>query len=59
MANREGRIRWGVVGLGNVTVNRFVPALVQSARSTLVACVTRSPESQRGFVEKFALRRAH
>ena len=59
MANREGRIRWGVVGLGNVTVNRFVPALVQSARSTLVACVTRSPESQRGFVEKFALRHAH
>lgn len=59
MANREDRIRWGVVGLGNVTVNRFVPALVQSARSTLVACVTRSPESQRGFVERFALRHAH
>jgi predicted dehydrogenase len=59
MANREGRIRWGIVGLGNVTVNRFVPALVRSTRSTLTACVTRDTEAQRGFVEKFALPRAH
>ena len=59
MPSREGRIRWGVVGLGNVTVNRFVPALVRSARSTLVACVTRDPETRRGFVEKYALRRTH
>jgi 1,5-anhydro-D-fructose reductase (1,5-anhydro-D-mannitol-forming) len=59
MTNREGRIRWGVVGLGNVTVNRFVPALMRSARSTLVACATRSPETQRGFVEKFALAHSH
>lgn len=59
MAIVEDRIRWGVVGLGNVTVNRFVPALMRSTRSTLVACVTRDPESQRGFVEKFAVPRAH
>jgi len=59
MANPEDSIRWGVVGLGNVAVNRFVPALVRSTRSRLVACVTRNPETQRAFVEKFAVPRAH
>jgi 1,5-anhydro-D-fructose reductase (1,5-anhydro-D-mannitol-forming) len=53
------RVRWAVVGLGNVVSNRFAPALLRSAGSALVACASRDAERARAFASRFGEPRVH
>jgi 1,5-anhydro-D-fructose reductase (1,5-anhydro-D-mannitol-forming) len=53
------RTRWAIVGLGNIATNRFAPALLRSARSTLVACASRDPERAKAFASRFGEPRVH
>ena len=59
MATQDNRTGWAIVGLGNVVVNRFAPALVKSPNSALVACATRDVEKARAFAARFGNPRVH
>ncbi len=55
MKHKTDKIRWGIVGLGNVVTSKFAPALARSKRSIITACSTRSLESARQFAQKNAV----
>ncbi|PMQ02038.1 MAG: glucose-fructose oxidoreductase [Dictyoglomus sp. NZ13-RE01] len=46
-------MRWGVVGVGKITRNRFLPALEQVEGAILTAIVTTHPENVKDLAEKY------
>jgi len=42
-------LRWAVVGIGDITTKRVIPAIVSEPRSQLYGVVTRSPEKGRSY----------
>jgi xylose dehydrogenase (NAD/NADP) len=49
------KVRWGVIGLGNVAKEWFLPALLKAENAELGALASRSPEKLSQFVEMFGL----
>jgi predicted dehydrogenase len=58
MNNTNATCRWGIVGLGWVSADFVVPAMVKSPRSKLVACLGSSPEKTQAFAQRFGVERA-
>jgi 1,5-anhydro-D-fructose reductase (1,5-anhydro-D-mannitol-forming) len=52
-------IRWGIAGPGWVASDFIAPAMTDSPRSRIVACVGSSAEKGRAFAAKFGFTRVH
>jgi 1,5-anhydro-D-fructose reductase (1,5-anhydro-D-mannitol-forming) len=52
-------IRWGIIGLGDIAENNFVPALAKAADAQLVSVFSRSAEKGRAFIAKYQVPRAY
>lgn len=52
-------IRWGIIGLGDIAENNFVPALKRAADSQLVSVFSRSAEKGKAFCAKYGVPRAY
>ncbi|MES2187177.1 MAG: Gfo/Idh/MocA family oxidoreductase [Pseudomonadota bacterium] len=50
------KIRWGIIGGGDLAQKSVVPALALTADSELVSVTSRRPESARAFAEKNGIR---
>ena len=59
MANANRPLRWGVIGLGWVATDFFVPAMQGCAGSNLVACLGSSAEKSKAFAARFGIERPH
>lgn len=55
---RDGIIRWGIVGAGNIA-HRFAKSLESEPRSRLVAVSCRGPMKAQAFAEEFGVDAAH
>jgi 1,5-anhydro-D-fructose reductase (1,5-anhydro-D-mannitol-forming) len=52
-------VRWGIIGLGDIAENNFVPALAKAADAQLVSVFSRSAEKGRAFIAKYKVPRAY
>jgi predicted dehydrogenase len=52
-------VRWGIIGLGDIAENNFMPALAQAADAQLVSVFSRSAEKGRAFIAKYGVPRAY
>jgi 1,5-anhydro-D-fructose reductase (1,5-anhydro-D-mannitol-forming) len=52
-------VRWGIVGLGAITIDSIAPAIADCPGSRLVACCGRTPEDTRAFAARFAVPGIH
>ena len=52
-------IRWGIIGLGDIAENNFVPALAKAADAQLVSVFSRSADKGRAFIAKHNVPRAY
>jgi 1,5-anhydro-D-fructose reductase (1,5-anhydro-D-mannitol-forming) len=52
-------VRWGIVGLGDIAENNFLPALAKAADAQLVSVFSRSADKGRAFIAKYGVPRAH
>lgn len=52
-------IGWAVVGIGDITTKRVIPAMLADPRSSLRAAVTRDPARSRAACERFGFERIH
>jgi predicted dehydrogenase len=50
-------VGWAVVGIGDITTKRVLPAIADEPRSKVRAIVTRNPEKNREVCEKFGAER--
>ncbi len=53
------QVRWGIIGLGAITVDSIAPAIADCPGSRLVACCGRTPEDTRAFAQRFAVPGIH
>lgn len=56
-ANQE--VRWGIIGLGAITIDSIAPAIADTPGSRLVACCGRTPEDTRAFAQRFGVPGVH
>lgn len=52
-------IRWGIIGLGDIAENNFVPALKHARDAQLVSVFSRSAEKGKAFCAKYHVPRAY
>lgn len=52
-------IRWGIIGLGNIAENNFVPALKKARDAQLISVFSRSAEKGKAFIAKYGVPRAY
>jgi len=50
-------IRWGIVGIGNISERNFVPALAATAESELVSVCSRTLEKAKAFAARYNVAR--
>ncbi|HYZ31895.1 MAG TPA: Gfo/Idh/MocA family oxidoreductase [Crenalkalicoccus sp.] len=55
----DGRLRWGLVGLGSLAANGIMPAVARSAHAMVTACASRDLASAEAFAARFGIPRAH
>ncbi len=51
-------VRWGIIGLGDIAENNFVPALAKAADAQLLSVYSRSAEKGKAFIAKYGVPRA-
>ena len=59
MQKNQSVVRWGVIGLGEVVVQRIAPAIVDSTHSRLVAAVGSTPEKSQVFARQFDVKNCY
>ncbi len=52
-------IRWGIIGLGDIAENNFLPALAKARDAQLISVYSRSAEKGRAFIAKHGVPRAY
>lgn len=52
-------IRWGIIGLGDIAENNFVPALKHARDAQLVSVFSRSADKGRAFIARHGVPRAY
>jgi 1,5-anhydro-D-fructose reductase (1,5-anhydro-D-mannitol-forming) len=52
-------VRWGIIGLGDIAENNFMPALAKAADAQLVSVFSRSAEKGRAFIATYGVPRAY
>lgn len=52
-------VRWGIIGLGDIAENNFVPALKKARDAQLVSVFSRSLEKGKAFIAKHRVPRAY
>lgn len=52
-------VRWGIIGLGDIAENNFLPALANAADTQLVSVFSRSADKGRAFCAKYRVPRAY
>lgn len=55
----EKRVRWGILGCGDVTEIKSGPALQKAARSEVVACMRRDGDRARDYAARHGIPRAY
>lgn len=59
MSTENKPVRWGIVGLGWASSDFVAPAMINSPRSEIVACLGSTPEKSKAFAERFNVTRTH
>ncbi|HID74992.1 MAG TPA: Gfo/Idh/MocA family oxidoreductase [Planctomycetaceae bacterium] len=55
----DGKVRWAVVGVGDIVRKRVAPAILRQPDSTLYACVTHHAEEKRAEITALAPRKVY
>ena len=55
----DKKVRWGILGVASIVRRRFMPALLKSSKSQVIAIGSRDPEKAKVFASEFNIARPY